>query len=378
MRAEPPHRADVADRNLLDDIAAAAAWWAAQRTWRVSSSHTGGGVIAALEDAVASKVGGGSHALALPSATVALATALQVVGAKPRSTVGVPSLDWGATDAVARSLGITTVPLPVSDKTGLLDTDQLHRVPALTQGLAAVVAVHLHGLTCDVPGLRRSHPELPVIEDAAQAWAAHYPNGEPVGSAADACAFSFGAAKLPSAGELGCLVTGTSRLHQAAVALTQHPTRQLLAGIVSPLSGQPMARVAPAAALLGAYVIKQHSAQVNGLRTAGAVVAAALRDADLHVMTDPALHAPGVIAVQAAPESVMRVLRSREFKPGIVIASVDRADVRIHPWAEYQQSLGEFAAAITVVTLANSDSHHGPSPTPRRRPSRPHRSSRQR
>jgi hypothetical protein len=352
MHAEPPHRADIADHDLLDDVACAAAWWAQQRVWRVTSSHTGGGVIAALEEAVASRVASGAHALALPSATIALAIALEAVGVEPGSAIGVPALDWSAAAGLTRALSIAAVPLPVSPDTGLLDTGWLAHVPALTEGLAAVVAVHLHGLTCDVPVLRNACPGLPIVEDAAQAWAACYPDGEPVGSAADACAFSFGAAKAPSAGELGCLVTRTPRLHQAAVALTQHPTRQLLAGIAAPRYDRPMARVAPAAALLGAYVINRHAEQVPALRRAGAAIATRLRDAGLAVMTDPAIHAPGVIAVQAAPDKVMFRLRGIVPGPDIAVASVDRAELRVHARAE-GQTRGDFSGAVTVVTLAD-------------------------
>jgi DegT/DnrJ/EryC1/StrS aminotransferase family len=351
MHAEP-HCADITDHDLLDDLTCAAAWWAQQRAWRVTSSHTGGGVIASLEEAVASRVAPDAYGLALPNATVALAVALEAIGVAPGSEVGVPALDWSAAAGLTSALGIHAVPLPVSPGTGLLDIARLACAPAITRRLAAVVAVHMHGLTCDVPRLRRVSPGLPIVEDAAQAWAACYPGGEPVGSAADACAFSFGAAKSPSAGELGCLVSRTPRLHQIAVALTQHPTRQLLAGITTPRYDRPMARVAPAVALLGAYVINRHAAQVSGLRRAGAVVAARLRDAGLPVMTDPAIHSPGVIAVHAAREKVIAGLCSVVPGPGIVVASVDRAQVRAHTGAD-GQSRRDLPVIITVITLAD-------------------------
>jgi DegT/DnrJ/EryC1/StrS aminotransferase family len=357
MHDEPTHHADVVDGDLLGDIAAAAAWWAGQRTWRVSSSHTGGGVIAALEDIVASSVSPRAYALALPSATVALATALEIVGVAAGSALGVPALDWSASAGVLSTRGICAVPLPVRPDSGLLDAERLAEDPSLTRGLAAVIAVHLHGLTCDVPALRRACPGLPIVEDAAQAWGARYRDGEPVGSAADACAFSFGAAKSPSAGELGCLVTRTPRLHQAGIALTQHPTRQLLAGITSPRYDRPMARVAPAAALIGTYVISRHAVQAPGLRQAGAILATALRETGLLVISDTALHAPGVVAVRAVREEVLAGLRGS--RPGVAIASVDSADLSIHPEAKDDQSLRDLVAAVTVVTVAGHGRQHG-------------------
>lgn len=353
------HRADLADRQLLDDLAAACAWWARQRAWRVSSSHTGGGVIAALEHAVTREIGPSSHALALPSGTAALATALHALHLTPGSAIGVPALDWTATAAVAKTLGLHTVPLPVNPKTGLLDVELLHREPHLLDGLSAVVAVHLHGLTCDVPTLCQARPDLPIVEDAAQAWAARYPSGAPIGSAADACVFSFGATKNPSAGELGCLVHPTSAAqHRAAVLLTQHPTRQLLAGITNPRDDQPMARVAPAAALLGAYALHRHHARIPALKQAATTAAMYLRDAGLAVPTAPDLNAPGVIAVQAAPDVTWAALTRFILNPGITVASLDRADLRVHPDAKHQDLLHVIAAAFTVITLTAQDDAH--------------------
>ncbi len=348
----PPHAhcAAVADHELLDEIAAACQWWSRQRTWRVTSSYTGGGVIEALERSVARRVARHAYALALPSATTALVTALRAVGVPAGSTIGVPALGWTAIRAAAAALGVRTRALPVCPQTGLLDTGQLGRCPRLTAGLAAVAAVHLHGLTCDVPSLRRAQPELPIIEDASQAWAARYPDGTAVGSAASACAFSFSAASSPSAGELGCLVTRASHLHRSAVGLTQHPARQLLAGLASPRDDQPMTRVAPAAALLGAYAVQRHASQIPALRRAGRSLTAACRQADLPVLTDPALHAPGVVAVRAAPHAVRALLRGVALGPGLTIVSVGRPSLPVHPDAPGDQELYHLAESITTVT----------------------------
>jgi dTDP-4-amino-4,6-dideoxygalactose transaminase len=360
MHADPvglddlPHLADVADREFIEMLSAATAWWATQRTGQVSSSHTGGGVIAAFESAVADSVGPDARALALPSATAALVTALEIFGVGRGDLVGVPAVDWTATGAVARALGARTVPLPVNPDTGLIDAALVARHGRASRNLAALVAVHLHGLSCDVPGLRRAYPGLPLLEDAAQAWAARYPDNHPIGSAADACVFSFGAAKSPSAGELGCLVTRTQTLHRAAVARTQHPTRQLLAGIASPRQDQAMTRVAPAAALLGAYALKRHTEMIPALRQGGRLATDALRGAGLSVLTDPDRHAPGVVAVRAAPERVRLVLSGLVFLQGLRVATVDRADVDVHPRYPEYAVLAALITGITLVTLSLS------------------------
>ncbi len=247
---------------------------------------------------------------------------------------------------------MSTRALPVDPLTGLLDTSRLGRGPGLAHGLAAVIAVHLRGVTCDVPDLARTRPGLPIVEDAAQAWAARYPDGTAVGSASDACAFSFGAATSPSAGELGCLVTRTSDLHRKAVELTQHPVRQVLTGIVDPTNDQPMMRVAPAVALLGAYAVQRHASQVPVLRMAAARLANALRQADLRVLSDAAVGIPGVVAVVATPAHVRAAARDLSLGRGVVITSVDRSPLHVHPDLAEDPALTELAEAVTTVTVA--------------------------
>jgi hypothetical protein len=342
-----PHRADTADRDLLAEVSAAVRWWAAQRTWQVSSSHTGGGVIAALEAAVADAVAPGARALALPSGTAALLTAFAAAGVGPGDRVGVPAADWTASGAALRLLGATAVPLAVDPRTGLLDVAAIAaRRP--TGRLAAIAAVHLHGLTCDVPALAGAFPCVPVVEDAARAWAARYPGGEPVGSRADVCAFSFGSAKRPGAGELGCLVTRDEDRYRAAVRRTQHPTRQLLAGVPDPSCDEVMSRVAPVAALLGGYVLHEHATAVPALRAAAARAVTALRDAGLTVLTDPALHAPGTVAVLASKDETRAVLR----KADVAVTAVDGPDVTVHPGYPGERVRALRLSELTVVTCA--------------------------
>lgn len=352
MHDDKAHPVEIADRDLLADVTAACRWWAAQRTWQVSSSFTGGGVIAAFERIVAYRVAADAVALALPSATVALVTALCAIGAKPGTTVGVPALGWSGLRAAARVLGVCTRVLPVRGDTGLLDVARLRVDPALTEDLVGVVAVHLNGLTCDVPGLRRARPGLRIVEDAAQAWAARYPDGSAVGSAADACVFSFSADRSPNAGELGCLVTRRASLHQRAVELTQHPVRQLLTGTVAPKDDQLMTRVAPVVALMGAYAVQRHAVQAPLLRRAGGRLATALTLADLEVLSDAAVHAPGVIAAKAPPAQVRAAVRDISLGKGVTIASIDQAQMSMHQDAEQDQDLRTLASSITTVTIA--------------------------
>jgi hypothetical protein len=353
MQLDVPHRADIADRDLLEEISAACQWWRRQRTWLVSSSFTGGGVIEAFEHLVAGRVAAGALGLALPSGTAALVTALRAAGIRPGATIGVPALGWTAAGAAASALCVRTRALPVNQVTGLLDPALLASDPGLAGGLAAVVAVHQHGIACDVPELRRVWPGIPVIEDAAWAWGACYPDGAAVGSAADACAFSFDAAKTPSAGELGCLVTRTHAWHARAVELTQHPVRQMVAGVPSPKDDQPMMRVAPAVAMLGAFAVQRHAAQAPMLRQAAARLASDLEGAGLTVLPAAESRSPGIIAVKASLTQVRAAVDCLTLTGGLTVASVRQPKSRVHPQAAGEAGLLKLAGSTVTVTLAS-------------------------
>jgi hypothetical protein len=73
------------------------------------------------------------------------------------------------------------------------------------------------------------------------------------------------------------------------------------------------------------------------------------------VPTVSELNAPGVIAVEAAPDVTWAALTQVTLSPGVTVASVDRADLRVHPDAEQQDRLHVIAAAFTVITLAAQD-----------------------
>jgi hypothetical protein len=104
-------------------------------------------------------------------------------------------------------------------------------------------------------------------------------------------------------------------------------------------------------ALLGAYTVQRHRSQVPALRQASTLLVAALREAGLAVLTDPALHAPGVVATSAPPGKVRAVLRGMTLGRAVSIASVDRSDLYVHPDVQDDQALHQLAAAITTVTI---------------------------
>jgi dTDP-4-amino-4,6-dideoxygalactose transaminase len=98
------------------------------------------------------------------------------------------------------------------------------RTPA-GKNVKAILPVHLYGQCADWDGftaLERDHPELLLVEDAAQAFGATW-NGRPVGSLGHAAAFSFYPTKnLAAFGEAGLVTTSDLRLDQRARSLRSH------------------------------------------------------------------------------------------------------------------------------------------------------------
>jgi dTDP-4-amino-4,6-dideoxygalactose transaminase len=88
----------------------------------------------------------------------------------------------------------------------------------------AIIAVHLAGWPCDMDPVMKLAAEhgLKVIEDCAQAHGATY-KGRPVGSLADAAAFSFCQDKiLTTGGEGGMLATNDRAVWEKAWSLKDH------------------------------------------------------------------------------------------------------------------------------------------------------------
>jgi dTDP-4-amino-4,6-dideoxygalactose transaminase len=165
-----------------------------------------GDEVETFESGLAAMVGAG-HAVGVASGTAALHLALLGAGIGPGDEVILPPNTFFATAEAVMAVGATPVFADVSDDTALLDPAAVSA--AVTERTAAVIAVHLYGQPADMDTLSavaRQHG-LFLLEDAAQALGATW-NGEPVGSLADAAAFSFYPAKnLGALGEAGAVTT---------------------------------------------------------------------------------------------------------------------------------------------------------------------------
>lgn len=138
------------------------------------------------------------------SCTSALFLALLVEGIGSGDEVIVPSLTWCATANAALYLGAVPVFCDVDAESMCLTPESV--AEKLTPRTKAVVVVHYGGYAVDVQALRNVLPStVVIIEDAAHAFGARYPQGMRVGASGNSVCFSFYANKNLSTADGGAI-----------------------------------------------------------------------------------------------------------------------------------------------------------------------------
>jgi len=171
------------------------------------------GKVAAFEQAL-SGLTDAVHAVATSSGTAALRTALAALGVGCGDEVIVPAFTFIATVNAVVVAGAVPVFAEVDDFLGL---DAGDVVAKLSPRTAAVVAVHLENVACDLDPLlaETARAGIPLIEDAAQALGVSY-RGRRVGSIGALGAFSLQLEKNVTSGEGGAVTTSDDRLYLRA------------------------------------------------------------------------------------------------------------------------------------------------------------------
>jgi perosamine synthetase len=164
---------------------------------------------------------GASHVVTVNSCTSALFLSLHVHGIGPGDEVIVPSLTWCSTANAALYLGAKPVFCDVDPDTLCVTPETVKAV--LTPRTRAIMVVHFGGFAVDILALRAALPDkVAIIEDAAHAFGALYPNGRPVGSSGNATCFSFYANKNLATGEGGAVALADGLLADRIRSLRQH------------------------------------------------------------------------------------------------------------------------------------------------------------
>ena len=191
---------------------------AAARVLR-SGRYINGPDVAAFETECATELGV-AQAIGVSSGSDALLVILMALGIGPGDEVIVPSYTFFATAGAVARLGAT--PIFVDSDASTLNIDVAAAARARTAKTKLVIPVHLFGLPADMDGLAAALPDLPVLEDAAQAFGARR-DGRAVGSVGIAGAFSFFPSKnLGGFGDGGLVSTNDDALGERIRVLRAH------------------------------------------------------------------------------------------------------------------------------------------------------------
>ena len=144
------------------------------------------------------------HVVAVNSCTSALFLSLLISNIQPGDEVICPSLTWCSTADIIIQSGAKAVFCDVDAETLCISIETI--LPKVTSRTKAVMIVHMGGLAVDVKSIRQQLPShIHLIEDAAHAIGAKYPDGLKVGSSENLTCFSFYANKNLSTGEGGAI-----------------------------------------------------------------------------------------------------------------------------------------------------------------------------
>lgn len=160
------------------------------------------------------------HALGVSNGSDALLMLLMALDVGPGDEVIVPSYTFFATAGAVSRLGATPVFADSCADTLNLDPTEVSRL--ITSKTRAIIPVHLFGLAANLTGLRQAAGDLPILEDAAQSFAARF-EGRPVGSIETAGAHSFFPSKnLGGYGDGGLVTTRDAAMAEKLRILRAH------------------------------------------------------------------------------------------------------------------------------------------------------------
>lgn len=161
------------------------------------------------------------HALAVSSATAGLFLALKAYGIKEGDEVITTPYTFSASASCILMVGATPVFADIEAHT--FNLNPLKVLLKVTDRTKAIIAVHLHGQSCDMDVLKNitNSCNLYLVEDAAQSLGATY-RGQLAGTIGDIGVFSFNQWKPINSGEGGMVVTNNDSLAEAISLMRNH------------------------------------------------------------------------------------------------------------------------------------------------------------
>ena len=161
------------------------------------------------------------HVVTVSSCTAAMSLCLRALGIGPGDEVICPSLTWCSTANAVLHQGALPIFCDIDPGTFCVTPDSI--LAKTTHRTRAVMVVHFGGFAIDVEQLRSVLPaRVAIVEDAAHALGARYPNGRPVGSSGNLVCYSFYANKNLSTGEGGAVAAFDDKIADHIRSLRQH------------------------------------------------------------------------------------------------------------------------------------------------------------
>jgi perosamine synthetase len=151
---------------------------------------------------------GAAHASAVSSGTAGLHLALRTVGVRDGDEVITSPFSFVASANAIVYERARPVFVDIDPRT--LTIDPAAAAAAVTERTRALLPVHIFGWPADVAALERIG--LPIVEDAAEALGARFPDGVAVGARGHPAVFAFYANKQLTTGEGGMVTLGDAAL----------------------------------------------------------------------------------------------------------------------------------------------------------------------
>ncbi len=191
---------------------------------------TQGPAVEAFEHAIAEYVGA-KYAVAVSSGTAALHLAALAAGVGPGTSLITSPITFVASANAALYAGGRIVFADIDLDTVNMSPDALKEALAKNADVRAVIPVHFAGLPCDMPAIKAVADKAGavVVEDAAHALGAQYPDGRRVGCCAHSLMtiFSFHPVKAIAAGEGGMITTNDEPTYRKLLRLRSHGINKL-------------------------------------------------------------------------------------------------------------------------------------------------------
>jgi perosamine synthetase len=191
---------------------------------------TQGPVVESFERAVADYVGA-KYAVAVSSGTAALHIAAVAAGIGPGKAVVTSPITFVASANASLYVGGRVLFADINSDSINISPEKLSEVLQKNSDACAAIPVHFAGLSCDMLKIKAVADEAGavIIEDAAHALGAKYPNGEKVGNCRYSLmtVFSFHPVKAIAAGEGGMITTNDEKIYRKLLRLRSHGINKL-------------------------------------------------------------------------------------------------------------------------------------------------------